>query len=55
MLLLRGPVGVDLADGGVTASDFEMLLQEDSIEMFEDLEFYALLDEVDAATGDDVG
>jgi len=55
VLLLRGPAGVDMADGAITASDFEMLLQEDSIEMFEDLEFYALLDEVDTVAGDDVG
>ena len=55
VLLVRGPVGDDMTDSAFTASDFEMLLQEDSIEMFEDLEFYALLDEVDAAAGDDVG
>ena len=55
VLLLRGPAGVDTVDAALTASDFEMLLQEDSIEMFEALEFYALLDEVDSAVGDDVG
>jgi len=55
VLLLRGPAGIDETAAALTASDFEMLLQEDSIEMFEDLEFYALLDEVDLAAGDDIG
>jgi len=55
VLLVRGPAGVEMAEDAITASDFEMLLQEDSIEMFEDLEFYALLDEVDTVAGDDVG
>ena len=55
VLLVRGPTGVDMVEEAITASDFEMLLQEDSIEMFEDLEFYSLLDAVDAETGDDVG
>ena len=39
----------------VTASDFEMLLEEDSLEMFEDLEFYALLDAVDSEANGNVG
>jgi hypothetical protein len=55
VLLVRGPAGIDMAEEAITASDFEMLLQEDSIEMFEDLEFYSMLDAVDADAGDDVG
>lgn len=55
VLLVRGPAVVDVAEEAITASDFEMLLQEDSIEMFEDLEFYSLLDAVDAVASDDVG
>jgi hypothetical protein len=55
VLVMRGPAGVDVIEDAVTASDFEMLLEEDSIEMFEDLEFYALLDAVDLEAGGDVG
>jgi len=50
---MRGPV--DVVDDPVTASDFEMLIEADSLEMFEDLEFYSLLDEVDAETNGNVG
>ena len=39
----------------VTASDFEMLLEADSLEMLEDLEFFSLLDAVDAETDGHVG
>jgi len=55
VFLVRGPASIELAEEAITASDFEMLLQEDSIEMFEDLEFYSMLDVVDAEAGDDVG
>jgi hypothetical protein len=55
VMLVRGPAAVDMGEEAVTASDFEMLLQEDGIEMFEDLEFYSLLDAVDPESGDDVG
>jgi len=55
VFLVRGPAGVEMVEDAITASDFEMLLQEDSIEMFEHLEFYSLLDAVDAEAGDDVG
>lgn len=48
VMVMRGPEGVDVTVGPVTASDFEMLLEADSLEMFEDLEFYTLLDAVDA-------
>lgn len=55
VLVMRGPGGVAVIEETVTASDFEMLLEEDSLEMFEDLEFYALLDMVDLEANDDVG
>ena len=55
VLLVRGPAAVDISESAMTTSDFEMLLQEDSIEMFEDLEFYSLLDAVDVEASDDVG
>ena len=53
VLVMRGPV--DVVDDPVTASDFEMLIEADSLEMFEDLEFYSLLDEVDPETNGNVG
>jgi len=55
VFLVRGPAVVEMTEDAISASDFEMLLQEDGIEMFEDLEFYSLLDAVDADAGDDVG
>jgi len=54
-IVLRGPEGVVAVDDTVTASDFEMLLEADSLEMLEDLEFYSLLDAVDADTNGNVG
>ena len=39
----------------VTASDFEMLLETESLEMLENLEFFSLLDEVDAESNAHVG
>jgi hypothetical protein len=54
-MIMRGPTGVDTIEEVVTSSDFEMLLEADSLEMFEDLEFYSLLDEVDVDTNGNVG
>ena len=42
----QGPNDVDVAPA--TATDFEILMDENSIEMFEDLEFYALMDGLEA-------
>jgi len=53
IIVMRGPVVV--TDDPVTASDFEMLIEADNLEMFEDLEFYSLLDEVDQETNGNVG
>ena len=39
----------------VTASDFEMLLEEDSLEMLEELEFYTWLELADAEASGNVG
>ncbi len=55
VLLMRGPAGIEAIEAAVTASDFEMLLEADSLEMFEDLEFFTLLDAVDAETNGNVG
>jgi len=54
-IVMRLPAGVDAIDDPVTASDFEMLLEAESLEMLEDLEFYSLLDAVDAETNGHVG
>jgi len=42
-------------EASVSASDFEMLLEEDAFEMFEDLEFYSLLDAVDLESNGNAG
>ena len=39
----------------VTASDFEMLLEEDSLEMLDELEIYTWLELADAEAGGNVG
>ena len=55
VIVMRGPAGVDVKLDPLTASDFEMLLEADSLEMFENLEFYTLLDEVDSDANGNVG
>jgi hypothetical protein len=47
-IIMQGPItgGVDVVPSTVT--DFEILLDDGEIEMFEDLEFYALMDELEA-------
>jgi hypothetical protein len=51
MVIEPGPNGVDALPAGV--DDMEILLGEDSIEMLEDLEFYATIDALEQ--DDDVG
>ena len=55
VMMINGNVGEPPVSGPVTASDFEMLLEADSLEMLEDLEFYSLLDAVDAEADGNVG
>ena len=55
VVMINGNVGEPPVSGPVTASDFEMLLEADSLEMLEDLEFYSLLDAVDAEADGNVG
>ncbi len=50
---LRGPVDVDVA--AAPASDLEILLGEESIEMLEDLEFYSWLDTEELEGDGDLG
>lgn len=55
-VLIVQPGGVDMPDAGDTAAtDFEILLGDDSLEMIEDLEFYSWIDMADADTGGNVG
>jgi len=51
MVTLPGPGPVEVMPSAV--ADMEILLGEDSLEMFEELEFYSVLDVMDE--GDDVG
>lgn len=39
----------------LTATDFEMLIETEDLELLEDLEFYTWLELADAETSDDVG
>ena len=55
VMVMRGPADVDMIESAVNVSDFEMLLEAESLEMFENLEFYSLLDELDSDIGGDVG
>lgn len=55
VVVMNGPDGEAPGGAPVTASDFEMLLEADSLEMLEELEFFTLLDAVDEDTGGNVG
>jgi hypothetical protein len=50
---LRGPGDIDVISA--PASDLEILLSEESIEMLEDLEFYSWLDTVELEDDGDLG
>ena len=55
VIVMRGPDAIDIAVEPVTASDFEMLLEDESLEMFEELEFYSWLESADLGANGDVG
>lgn len=55
VIVMRGPAGVDGVEEDLTASDFEMLLDSDDLEMYEDLEFFSLLAEMDDEANGNVG
>ena len=55
VVVLRGPGDIAGVEQPVTATDFEILLDEQSLEMLEELEFYSWLESVDLAAGDHVG
>ena len=54
VVMLRGPAPQDAAVVPA-ATDFELLVGEDSLEMFEELEFYSLLDSLEAGPADNAG
>jgi hypothetical protein len=55
VIMMNGtPVTLPQSDP-VTVSDFEMLLETESLEMLEDLEFFSVLDEVDTESNTHVG
>jgi hypothetical protein len=51
VVMTRSPVAVDIMEA--PTGDFEILLSEENIDLFEDLEFYSWLDSVDESA--DVG
>ena len=53
VMVMRGPDTVDLPNESVT--DFEILLQGESLEMLEDLEFYSWLEASDLEANGNVG
>lgn len=55
VLVMRAPDELAGAADVVTTADFELLLDEESLEMFEDLEFYSWLESEDLATNGNVG
>ncbi len=44
VMLMQQPAMDDAIDVRGAAADFELLMEDDSLEMFEDLEFYVLLE-----------
>lgn len=54
VLLFRGP-GVDQVPVAHAVADFEILLEDESLEMLEDLEFYSWLELADVDTNGNVG
>lgn len=55
VMVMRGPDTTDISVNPLTASDFEILMEDESLEMFEDLEFYSWLEASDLDTNGNVG
>lgn len=53
VVMLQGPGGVELPPEA--ASDFEILIGEDDLDMLEELEFYSWIDLADLESTDNVG
>lgn len=54
-LVMRGPVDVGVDAGPMAASDFDILIDDESFEMLEELEFYSWLDAAGLEPGGNVG
>ena len=54
VMVMNGPSPA-VTDDALTVTDFEMLLEEDSLEILDDLEFYSWLEIADLETAGDVG
>jgi hypothetical protein len=55
VIVLQGPGVEGPEPPATTVTDFEILLGEDSLEMFEELEFYSWIDPQDLETDGNVG
>ena len=55
VMVMRGPNGVDVSIEPDVAADFEILLEDESLEMLEDLEFYSWLEAADLDENGNVG
>ena len=55
VMVMRGPNGVDIPVEADVAADFEILLEGESLEMFEELEFYSWLEAADFEDNGNVG
>ena len=55
VMVMRGPNGVDIPVEPDMAADFEILLDEESLEMLEELEFYSWLELADLEANGNVG
>lgn len=55
VIMLRGPGVEEFVPPESTATDFEILIGEDSLDMIEELEFYSWIDLADVEATDNVG
>jgi hypothetical protein len=55
LIVLRGPADVGMPLEAPVASDFEILLEADSLEMLEELEFYSWLELAELEVDNNVG
>ena len=55
LIVLRGPADVGMPFEAPVASDFEILLEADSLEMLEELEFYSWLELAELEVDNNVG
>lgn len=54
VMVMNAPVTVETGESIMT-TDFELLLEDDNLEMFEDLEFYSWLEAADLEANGNVG